>query len=328
MTETVLDPDLPIIDPHHHFYPYKNPELPRGRYMITDMEADLASGHNVIATVYAECHFMQWKTGPLKMRPVGEARYVDTMGRMAETGIFGKTRICEGFIGAADLTLGDAVGEVLDALDEASGHRLRSIRGTANWDADPGVNTGTRPMAGKGLMADPRWHAGVAQMQQRSLTYDLWCYHIQLQEAADLADAFPNMVFVNNHCGGLLRVGPYANDDTHAQWKKQVTELARRPNVLMKVGGLAGKRCGFGYESRKTRATAEELAAEWRPWMEPLIELFGAERCMFESNFPVDIAAASYRTLWNAFKHIASGCSASEKAALFAGTARRAYRLS
>lgn len=327
MTAAVLDPDLPIIDAHHHFYPYKHPALPHGRYLINDMEADLASGHNVIATVYVECHFMQWRHGPARMRPVGEALYVDTMARLAESGLFGPTRICAGFVGAADLTLGDAVGEVLDALEEASGHRLRSIRAPANWDADPRVNTGTRPMAPPGLMAEPRFRAGVAQVARHGLVFDAWCYHPQLHEVADLAGAFPHLVFVTNHCGGLLRIGPYDSPETHGHWMAQVTELARRPNVVMKLGGLSGKRSGFGYDTRPTRATAEELAADWRPWIEPLIELFGADRCLFESNFPVDIASADYRTLWNAFKLLAAGASEAEKLALFSGTAARVYRL-
>jgi L-fuconolactonase len=319
----VIDPDLPVVDPHHHLvHPHAQ------RYYSDAFQADItASGHNVLATVYVECSVMYRRRGPEALRTVGEAEFVAGMAAMGESGTFGPTRICAGFVGAADLTLGERVDEVLDALDAASGGRLRGIRGAAVWDADPAVNTGTRPFAPRGLMAEPAFRAGVRQLARRGLVYDAWQYHPQLGETCALADAVPEAVMVIDHCAGLLRIGPYAGPETYSSWLALVTEAARRPNIVMKLGGLAGGRCGFGYARRSEPPTIAELVADWRPYIEPLIELFGPDRCMFESNFPVDRVAGSYRTLWNVFKTLAADCSAAEKAALFAGTASRIYRI-
>ncbi len=318
-----IEPDLPIVDPHHHLvHPHAK------SYFADAFQADIAaSGHNVLATVYVECSVMYRRGGPEALRTVGEAEFVAGMAAMGESGTYGPTRICAGFVAAADLTLGERVDGVLDALDAASGGRLRGVRGAAIWDADPSVNTGTRPFAPQGLMADPAFRAGIRRLAKRGLVYDAWQYHPQLAETCALADALPEATIVINHCGGLLRIGPYAGPDAYAAWKALAAEAARRPNLVMKLGGLAGGRCGFGYERRAEPASVAELAADWRPYVEPLIELFGADRCMFESNFPVDKVAGDYRTLWNVFKTIAAGCSEGEKTALFSGTTRRIYRL-
>ncbi len=318
----VLEPDLPIVDSHHHLWVLRNQ-----RYLIEEFQADLASGHNVLASVYVECSAMYRNHGPEALRPVGEAEFVSGMAAMSESSLFGPTRICAAFVGAADLTLGEVVDEVLEALAIASGSRLRGIRGTANWDADPSVNTGTRPFGPRGLLSDTRFRAGFARLAARKLVYDAWQYHPQLPEVASLADAFPQATIVVNHCGGLLGIGPYARSDNFARWKALVTDAARRPNILMKLGGLSGRRCGFAYEKRPTSPTAEELANDWRPYVETCIELFGPDRCMFESNFPPDRAAGSYRTIWNAFKLIAANYSAAEKNKLFSETARRIYKI-
>ncbi|HSV79406.1 MAG TPA: amidohydrolase family protein [Ramlibacter sp.] len=321
--EQIVEPDLPVIDSHHHLW-----LLPEeGRYLVEEFAADLASGHRVLATVYAECNAMYRSQGPEAMRPVGEAEFVKGMAAMSESGLFGPTRICAGFVGAADFTLGAAVDEVLEALATASGGRLRGIRGNASWDADASINTGVRPYAPQGLMLDPRFREGVARLAARGLVYDAWQYHPQLPELCSLADAFPQLPIVVNHCGGLLGINAYDSADNFARWKALVTEVARRPNTLMKLGGLSPRRCGFGFKQRSTPATARELAALWRPYVETCIELFGPRRCMFESNFPVDHVAGSYRTLWNALKLTAANCSAAEKEQLFNGTARRVYRL-
>jgi L-fuconolactonase len=317
-----LEPDLPIIDPHHHLY-----GLPHPRYLIEEFSADLASGHNVLATVYVECSAMYRKTGPEALRPVGEAEYVAGLAAMSASGFYGSTRICAGFVGAADFTLGDKVDDVLDALAQASGNRLRGIRGNATWDADPTVNTGTRPFAAKGLLLDSRFRDGVKRLAARNLVYDAWQYHPQMPEVASLADAIPSVPMVVNHCGGLLGISSYARADNFANWKALVTDVAKRPNVLMKLGGLSGPRCGFGYKTRTTPPTDQDLAKDWRPYIETCIELFGVERCMFESNFPPDKISGSYGTVWNAFKIIASGFSADEKKHLFSATAQRTYRI-
>ncbi|MDM0022242.1 amidohydrolase family protein [Variovorax saccharolyticus] len=318
-----IDPALPIVDCHHHlWHPHAE------RYMTDAFQADiLASGHQVEATVYVECSVMLRREGPAAFRSVGEAEFAAGMAAMSDSGIFGPTRVAAAFIGAVDLTLGGEVDEVLDALHAASGGRLRGVRGAANWDADEGVNSGTRPMAPRGLLLDDRFRAGVARLAQRDLVYDAWQYHPQLPELCALADALPNVTMVLNHCAGLLGVGPYAGPDKFDRWRSLVRESAKRPNVLMKVGGLAGRRNGFGYDGRSSCATLEELAADWRPYIETCIESFGADRCMFESNYPVDKVAGDYQMLWNVFKTVTAGCSPSEKTAMFSGTARRTYAI-
>lgn len=318
--EPVIEPDLPIIDAHHHLGP-----LPSGPYFIEDFARDLSSGHKVLATVYMECSVMYRNSGQQSLRCVGEAEYAAQMATQSDSGSFGPTRICAGFVGAADFTMGAAVDDVLHALMVGSGGRLRGIRGVANWDADATTNTGTRPFAPKGLLLDDRFRAGVARLVPRNLVYDAWQYHPQLPEISSLADAFPALPIVVNHCGGLLRIGPYAEAGTFARWKALVADAALRPNMRMKLGGLGAKRAGFGFDRRTKPPSAEQLANYWRPYVETCIELFGPARCMFESNFPPDAAAGTYRTIWNAFKLIAANCSATEKRDLFSGTARRVY---
>jgi predicted TIM-barrel fold metal-dependent hydrolase len=318
----VVDPDFPIIDSHHHLW-----MRPGERYLLDEFAADLASGHNVIATVYVECSSMIRPSGPPALRTVGEAEFVAGMAAMSASGDWGLTQICAAFVGAADLTLGAAVDEVLDALAVASGGRLRGVRGAAAWDADPSINAGGRAHAPQGLLLDPRFRQGVARMAARNLVYDAWQYHPQLSELCSLADAFPELPIVVNHAGGRLGIGPYARPETFAHWKALVTEVAQRPNTLMKLGGMSRRRCGFAFEDQPTAPTAEQLADTWRPTVETCIELFGPTRCMFESNFPPDNVAGSYRTLWNALKLTASGYTPAERNELFSGTARRVYRI-
>lgn len=318
----IVEPDLPIIDCHHHLW-----MRPGSRYLLDEFVADLASGHNMAATVYVECSAMYRRSGPVSLRPLGEAEFVAGVAAMSGSGDFGPTQVCAAFVGAADLTLGSAVDEVLEKLAVASGGRLRGIRGAAAWDADPAINVGGRAHAPEGLLLDASFRAGVARLAARGLVYDAWQYHPQLPELCSLADAFPGMPMVINHCGGPLGIGVYAGPETFAHWKAALTDAARRPNALIKLGGMSRRRCGFAFEDRSLPPTAEELAAAWRPYIETCIELFGASRCMFESNFPPDNVAGSYRTLWNALKLTASSCTRAERNELFSGTARRVYSI-
>lgn len=326
MHKPVPDPDLPIIDPHHHLYP-SNHWSDGSPYLLGEFAADLASGHRIVSTVYVECGSLARREGPEHLRGAGEAAFVNVVGRLAETGAFGPTRVCEGFIGHADLSLGDLVEETLAVLMEASEGRLRGIRSSATWDPDPELSPGARAFAPRGLMADPSFRAGVRKLAAQGLVYDAWQYYPQLGELAELADAVPEATIACGHCGGLVGRRAYAGPDNFANWRSRLLELAKREHVVMKLGGLAHDRTGFGYRGRSERPSEADLVADWSPYIETCIEAFGAERCMFESNFPVDGVAADYRTLWTVFKRIASGCSSDEKASLFAGTARRVYGL-
>lgn len=327
-SETILEPDLEIVDPHHHLYPAYH-WVPDGKpYLLQEFARDLTAGHRVVSTVYVECSQLFRRTGPEHLRGNGEAEFAAVTARLAETGHFGPARVCEGFVGAADLLRPDLLDEVLDGLEAASDGRLRGIRYPMNRDPDPGINPSKRPYAAPGIMADETFRKSLRRLTDRGLIFDAWQYFPQLTELGALAAALPDTTFVANHCGGLLGTRAYAEPGNFARWKAEIVDLARHPNVMMKLGGLANDRTGFGFAARKEDAGQDELVATWGPYIETCIEAFGPTRCMFESNFPVDMCATNYRTLWNTFKQIVAAFSADEKAALFAGTARRVYRLS
>jgi predicted TIM-barrel fold metal-dependent hydrolase len=266
-------------------------------------------------------------SGPPELRPVGETEFVNGIAAMSASGRYGPTRVAAGIVGFADLTLGERVGAVLDAHRAAS-PRFRGIRHAAGWDASPDVrNSHTNPPAG--LYLDPAFRRGFAELGRRGLTFDAWLYHPQIPELTDLAKAFPDTTIVLDHFGGPLGIGPYAGRraEVFAAWKSALRALADCPNVVAKLGGLVMPLNGFGFHKRDRPPTSADLVEATRDWYLHTIDRFGPERCMFESNFPVDGQSASYRVLWNSFKRIAATSSAAEKAALFHDTAARVYRL-
>ena len=318
--EDVLEPDLPIVDPHHHLWDRG------GGYLLDELLADTTSGHNVVATVFVQCGYAYRTSGQEEMKPVGETEFVAGVARESERRKT-KTRACAGIVGAADLALGDRVGDVLRAHVEAGGGRFKGIRHITARHEEFNASLLGRPPARQ--MSDPTFRKGFARLQAMNLTFDAWLYHTQIPELTDLASAFPNASIVLNHVGGPLGVGPYRGqrDRTFGEWHAAMKDLARCPNVNVKLGGLAMGIVGFDFHKEAMPPSSEKLAAEWRPFLETSIQLFGASRCMFESNFPVDKAMCSYAVLWNAFKRIASNASPAEKSALFHDTAARFYRL-
>jgi predicted TIM-barrel fold metal-dependent hydrolase len=321
--EAILEPELPIVDPHHHLW-----DFPNSRYLFDELLADIGDGHRIEATVFVECTAFYSTHAPEKFRMVGETEFVTGVAAMADSGRYGATRVAQGIVGRADLTLGSAVGDVLDAHIRAGGGRFRGIRHAAGWDPSPDVrNSHTDPP--RSLYAEQKFREGFAELAKRNLTFDAWQYHTQLSDVIDLARAFPETRVVLDHVGGPLGIGPYAGkrDEIFAQWSKDIRTLAGCPNVFVKLGGLGMPICGFEFHKRKTPASSDELAAAWAPYLEACIAAFGPGRAMFESNFPVDRASCSYRTLWNAFKIVAKGASADEKALLFRDAARTFYRL-
>ena len=325
--EEIIDPDLPIIDTHHHLWDNR-----KHRYLLPEWLADVGAadgdGHNVVATVYMECGSMYRGHGPEEMRPVGEVEFAAGVAAMSESGLYGPTRVAAGIVGFADLTQGDRVEAVLEAMIKAGAGRFRGVRHAAGWDDDPVIGNGHHS-EGAGLYGRADFRAGLARLTALGLSLDAWLYHPQLAELVDLARACPDANIIMNHTGGLLGYGPYAGryDECFAQWKASMTELAQCPNVTMKLGGMMMRLASIDYFNLPAPLTSMELAERWRPNIETSIELFGAERCTFESNFPVDKMGIGYAPLWNAFKHITAGASADEREALFSGTARRAYRL-
>jgi predicted TIM-barrel fold metal-dependent hydrolase len=322
--EEIIEPELPIVDPHHHLV--DRPET--GRYLLPELLADTASGHNITATVYLEWLSMYRKAGPVELRPVGEIEFANGVAAMAASGTYDKTRVCAGIIGYADLALGTPVETVLEAMIAAGGGRFRGIRFITASHPDQAA-WGSPIIRPAGLLRDARVRQGFARLPPLGLTFDAWMYHTQLGDLVDLARAFPETQIVLDHVGGPIGLGPYAGkrDAVFAEWSGRIRELAACPNVHVKLGGLGMRMFGFTHHTGELPPSSEELAAAWRPYIETCIAAFGPERAMFESNFPVDKGSCSYMALWNAFKRIAAGCSGAEKAALFGGTATKFYRL-
>jgi len=322
--EDALDPAQPIIDPHHHLW-----DRPGWRYMIDEILADLRSGHDIRATVHVQARSMYRADAPAALAPVGETEFVNGIAAMSASGQYGPTRIAAGIVGFADLRLGAAVRDVLEAHAMVSGGatgRFRGIRHTTTWDPDP-VTLNPANAAPEGLMGSAAFREGFAQLGALGLSYDAWLHFHQIPQLTSLARAFPDTKIVLNHCGGVLGIGRYTRETTFPVWSAAVRDLATCPNVMVKLGGLGMRLPGFGFETRDRAPFSTELAEAWKPWMTTLIEIFGTGRCMFESNFPVDKGGFGYAAGWNAMKRLASGASSAEKADLFWRSAARFYRL-
>jgi L-fuconolactonase len=320
--EDPIDPDLPICDPHHHLW-----DRPNDRYLLDELLKDTGGGHRIVQTVFVECRSMYKKSGPEELRPVGETEFVQGIADQVARG-HGETAVASGIVGFADLTLGGKVAQVLEAHIAASKNRFRGIRHITTWDANPADIMATQN-APKGLLLDPKFREGFACLQKYGLSFDAWLYFPQLIELADLARAFPDIAIVANHIGGLVRIGPYAgkNDEVFRDWRRGIATLAACPNVSVKLGGLGTPRCGFGWYERATPPGSAEVAEAVAPYFNWCIERFGTERCMFESNFPVDKISFSYTVLWNAFKRLSKGFLVQERNDLFHDTAVKVYRL-
>ena len=317
--EAALDPERRIIDPHHHLW--HHPETP---YLLANLRADTGSGHNIVATVFVECTSEYRKDGPAHLREAGETEFVAGIAKASEAD--GGTRIAA-IVGSADLQRDPGlVDELLDAHIAAGGGRFRGVRHAAAWDASPDIRVSHHnpPPA---LYRDPAFRAGFARLAARNMTFDAWLYHPQIPDLTDLARAFPGATIIVDHFGGPLGIGPYAGrrDDVFAAWKRDFGELARCRNVVAKLGGLAMPINGFGWHKAARPPSSDEVVAVQGDWYRFAIDAFGPDRCMFESNFPVDRASLPYGTLWNAFKKLVAGYSDSEKDALFRGTAARVY---
>ena len=322
-TEEVIDPQRPIVDPHHHLWD-------RGgqRYLIEEMTDDIASGHNIVATVYVDCRSMYRADGPEAFRPVGEVEFANGVAAMSASGGYGKAAICAGIVSHVNLLLGDGAKPVLEAEIAAGNGRYRGIRHSSPWDADPEV-AGIYAMRPKGLLLDSTFRKGFACLAPLGLSFDAWLFHPQIGDLADLARAFPDTRIVLDHCGGPIGLGSYASrrDEIFMQWKASIMEIAKCPNVVVKLGGLAMRLLGYDFHERETPPSSEQVAAAWHPYIETCIEAFGPSRGMFESNFPPDKGQCSYQVIFNAFKRIAAPYSEAEKTALFSKTAADFYRL-
>lgn len=322
VNEPIIDPDRRICDPHHHLWDH-----PQSRYCLDEILLDTNSGHRVVATVFVECDAMFRARGPKSMQPIGETEFVNGIAAMSASGAYGETQVAAGIVGYADLNLGSAVGEVLDA-HMAITQRFKGIRHAAGWDASPEIrNSHSIPTAR--MLASKRFREGFTQLGTRGLSFDCWLYHPQLTELIDLAQAFPDTTIILNHFGGPLGIGPYAGQraSIYAQWCKDIKRLAQCPNVVVKLGGLLMAVNGFGFHKAAQPPTSDALVTATQDWYHTAIDAFSPQRCMFESNFPVDKVSTSYHVLWNFFKKIAAGYSTAERDALLCDNAMRVYRL-
>ncbi|HKZ08099.1 MAG TPA: amidohydrolase family protein [Methylomirabilota bacterium] len=326
--EPVLEPEIPICDPHHHFWDFRNSRIPYQRYLLHELAEDINSGHNVRSTVFVEARAMYRADGPEELRPVGEVEFVQGLAAASASALYGPGRAAASIVGHANLNLGARVAPVLEALQAASPNRFRGIRHSVTWDPHPEVeNTAAHPI--RGQLASPAFREGARALARMGLSYDAWLYFPQLPELADFAKAMPDLTIILNHIGGLLRTGPYANrdDEVLGTWRRGIAAVAACPNVHVKLGGIGMPRTGFDWHARTQPIGSEELAASIAPFMTYCIDQFGPSRCMFESNFPVDKVSFSYRVMYNAFKRLSKRYSASERAAMFHDTAARVYRV-
>jgi L-fuconolactonase len=327
-TEPTLEPELPICDPHHHFWDFRTARIPYQRYLLHELADDINSGHNVRSTVFIEARAMYRADGPEEMRPVGEVEFVQGLAAASASGLYGPGRAAAAIVGHANLNLGERVAPVLEALRAASPNRFRGIRHSVTWDPHPEVeNTAAHKIPGQ--LASTQFRAGARVLARMGLSLEAWLYFPQLSELADFAKAVPDLTIVLNHIGGLLRVGPYADrdDEVLATWRRGIAAVAACPNVHVKLGGIGMPRTGFDWHTRTTPIGSEELATSITPFMSYCIEQFSPRRSMFESNFPVDKVSFSYPVMYNAFKRMSKGYSASERAAMFHDTAARVYRV-
>jgi L-fuconolactonase len=325
MAMAAVEPDLPIIDPHHHLWDFPATATQAARrYVVEDFLRDAAAGHNLVSSVFVECSTKYRTDGPAELRSLGETEFVTALAVENRSPV----RVAEAIVAHVDLDIGDQSHRVLEAHVEKSARRLRGIRDASAWDEYP-VMGRDLPVRRRELLINPEFRKGFAALKPLGLLFEAWVFHPQIPQVTDLARAFSDTPIILDHLGTPLGVGPYAPRKTEvfAVWKKSIADLARHPNVKIKLGGLGSAFIGLPQFGRKPEASADELANAWRPYIETCIEAFGVGRCMFESNFPPDNGTCSYATLWNAFKIVAAAYSRDEKALLFSGVAAATYGL-
>jgi L-fuconolactonase len=322
-TEEIIEPGLPIIDPHHHLW-----DAPRYRYMFPELLTDLGSGHNIVATMYEQAREMYRAEGPEELKSLGETEFITGVAAMSASGKYGPTKCMAGITGFVDLRLGSRAKGILERHLAVSDGRLKAIRNGSTWSEDPVL----KPMSGApqpGLLLDKNFREGVGTLAPLNLAFDAWMFQMQLGDLVDLARAFPQTTMVLNHIGGPVAIGPYAGkrDEAFKEWRGLIQQIGALPNTYVKLGGLGMRMLGFDFFNNPEPPSSEDLAKAWKPYIETCIAAFGPQRAMFESNFPVDKGTCSYPVLWNAFKRLAAGYSADEKTWLFSGAAKKAYRL-
>ena len=325
-TEETLEPDLPICDPHHHFWDHRLERIPYQEYLLPQLVEDITSGHNVTSTVFIEARSMYRQNAPDHMKPIGEVEFVQGLAAASASGIYGDSRAAAAIVGHANLNLGSKVREVLEALKEASPKRFRGIRHSVTWDPHPEIEN-TALHRSEGQMLTKTFQDGAKVLADMGLTFEAWMYSHQLGELVNLAKTVPDLKIILNHVGGLVLDGPYESirEEVLTNWRDRIKELSECPNVVVKLGGIGMPRTGFDWHLRQRPIGSEELAVQMGPLLSYCIEQFGPERGMFESNFPVDKVSYSYNILYNAFKIFSKDYSPTERALMFRDNAIDIY---
>ena len=319
--ESVVDPDQRICDPHHHLWDH-----PTHRYLLDEWLADITDGHRVEHTVFVECASMYRTSGPEELRSVGEVEFVNGVAAMSASGQYGTPHVASAIVSFANL-LSPKISQILDA-HEAASPRFRGVRHASGWHSSDAIrNSHSEPF--EGMMASPEFRRGFEALVSRGWSFDAWLYHEQIDELTDLAQTFPEANIVLDHFGGPLGIGPYEGQSRQVfdDWRSAIARLADCKNVKVKLGGLVMPVNGFGLHKRSQPPTSDELVHLTRDYYLTAIDYFGVERCMFESNFPVDRQSCSYRTLWNAFKKLVHDFSEHDRDQLFYQTAMTTYRI-
>jgi L-fuconolactonase len=341
--EEILEPELPIVDPHHHLWewppslvatlpppqhPFETVFRRSTRYLLDELLTDLRTGHNVRATVFVQCGAMYRADAAPAFKPVGETEFVNGIAAMCASGSYGDVRVAAGIVGHVDLTLGAVVSDVLEAHLRAGGDRFRGIRHSASYDENPKV-LGPLSRTPPGLYESTAFREGYAQLAKFNLSFDAWLLEPQLPQLIELVRRLPQVPVILDHVGTPLGIATYEGkrEARFPLWRDNIRTLAQLPNVCLKLGGLAMPFCNFPSFMQSPPASSAQLAREWKPYIETCIDAFGVNRCMFESNFPVDKGSCTYPVLWNALKLVAREYSPAEKSALFSETAKRVYRL-
>jgi L-fuconolactonase len=322
--EPILEPGIPIIDSHHHLF-----DRPALRYMVEDYLEDAKLGHDIRATVYIETQAFARADGPEVLRPVGEVEFANGVGAIGRSGVYGSCRVAAAIVGFADMRLGERVQETLDRSIAAAPDRFRGVRQIALAHSDPAVLRFLTHKPPPDLLRDPAFGEAFLQLGRRGLSFSATVLHPQLPELAALAARHEDTLVVLDHLGLATAMDgdAAARAEAFTDWRGKLKDLAQRPNVVCKIGGLGTMYWGFGFNRREQPATSAELAAAWKPYVETAIDAFGPERCMMESNYPNDGRSCGFVPLWNALKRIVAGASAAEKKTLFHDTAARIYRI-
>jgi len=321
--EDVIDPDRKIVDAHQHFWINGD-----HTYLLPGFMDDVqAGGHRIVSTVFVECGQMYRQSGPEAFRPVGEVEFANGIAAMSASGRFGTTKAAHGIVGKADLTLGAGIRPVLECMIDRAGDRFVGLRTQNNFHPDPVIGNTDRRVAD--MLYDDGFRQGLRELGKLGRAFDLWVFHPQLNDALALVKALPDVRFVLGHCGGPLGYGPYRgrHDDVFEAWRPAMQALAECPNVWVKLGGIINRLASFNFHDAEKPIHSSDLSDQWRPWITTTIDLFGADRCLFESNFPVEKFGCTYRTVWNAFKRLTADCSNEEKDKLFRRSAETVYRL-